>query len=70
MLSGVLASSPLVLQTFPANKLARFVGGKASGLLPGMLIDAPIPVEVSLYMRPFCLSRNTKLGCGTTGPLA
>ena len=47
-LSGIVASSPLVLQTFPAPKALRFVGGKASALFPALLIDAPIPVDVSV----------------------
>ncbi|RPD57963.1 lysophospholipase [Lentinus tigrinus ALCF2SS1-7] len=45
MLSGVIASSPLLLQTFPASKIARFAGGKLSGVFPGLLIDAPVPVD-------------------------
>ncbi|KAM5537986.1 hypothetical protein V8D89_008462 [Ganoderma adspersum] len=45
MLAGVVASSPLVLQTFPASKVLRFIGGKASAVLPNVLIDAPIVIE-------------------------
>ncbi|KAI1782744.1 lysophospholipase [Ganoderma leucocontextum] len=45
MLAGVVASSPLVLQTFPASKVLRFIGGKASALLPNVLVDAPVAVE-------------------------
>ncbi|KAI0767163.1 lysophospholipase [Fomes fomentarius] len=45
LLSGVVASSPLILQTTPASRMARFVGGKLSGVLPSLLIPAPIPVE-------------------------
>ncbi|PIL33649.1 hypothetical protein GSI_04272 [Ganoderma sinense ZZ0214-1] len=45
MLSGVIASSPLVLQTFPASKVLRFIGGKASAVLPNVLIDAPVAIE-------------------------
>ncbi|KAL7277718.1 LOW QUALITY PROTEIN: hypothetical protein ACG7TL_008654 [Trametes sanguinea] len=45
MLAGVIASSPLLLQTHPAPKILRYIGGKASSLLPHLLIDAPVPVE-------------------------
>ena len=48
MLAGVVASSPLVLQTFPASKVLRFIGGKASAVFPNVLIDAPIVIEVSV----------------------
>ena len=46
LLSGVIASSPLIHQTFPASKILRYIGGKASAVLPGLLIDAPVAVEV------------------------
>ena len=48
MLAGVVASSPLVLQTFPASKVLRFIGGKASAVFPNVLIDAPIVIGVSV----------------------
>ena len=51
MLSGVIASSPLLLQTFPASKIARFAGGKLSGVFPGLLIDALVLVVVSICAR-------------------
>ena len=51
MVAGVIASSPLVLQTFPASKVLRFIGGKASAVLPNVLIDAPIVVEVRVPVR-------------------
>ncbi|RDX43407.1 lysophospholipase [Lentinus brumalis] len=44
-LSGVIASSPLLLQTFPASKIARRAGGLLSGVFPGLAIPAPVPVE-------------------------
>ena len=52
-LAGIVACSPLVLQTFPAPKALRFIGGKASTVFPALLIDAPIAVDVSnsLYAR-------------------
>ena len=53
MLTGVIASSPLVLQTFPASKILRFIGGKASAVLPNVLIDAPVAVEVRVRVRFF-----------------
>ncbi|CDO74696.1 hypothetical protein BN946_scf184847.g4 [Trametes cinnabarina] len=45
LLSGVIATSPLLLQTYPAPKLLRYIGGKASALLPNLLVDAPVAVE-------------------------
>jgi len=47
-LAGVIASSPLILQTKPASKLLRWVGGKASTLLPYKLVPADvIPADIS-----------------------
>ncbi|TBU27908.1 lysophospholipase [Dichomitus squalens] len=45
LLTGVIASSPLVHQTYPASKILRYIGGKASTVFPHLLIDAPVPVE-------------------------
>ncbi|KAI9059512.1 alpha/beta-hydrolase [Trametes sanguinea] len=45
LLSGIIASSPLLLQTHPAPKILRYIGGKACLLFPNLLIDAPVPVE-------------------------
>ncbi|EMD32944.1 hypothetical protein CERSUDRAFT_160986 [Gelatoporia subvermispora B] len=45
LLSGVIASSPLLLQTFPASKVLRWAGGKARFIAPTMTIAAPVPVE-------------------------
>ena len=47
LLSGVIASSPLVRLTTPKPKIVRWAGGKASQLLPFMTIPADVPVEVS-----------------------
>ena len=52
MLSGVIASSPLILQAHPAPKIARVLGGMLSGWLPNFLIDAPIDVNVSVSVLP------------------
>ncbi|KAG5645409.1 hypothetical protein DXG03_006233 [Asterophora parasitica] len=47
-LAGVIATSPLILQTKPAPKLLRWVGGKASTVLPHKLIPADvIPGDLS-----------------------
>ncbi|KAF5386210.1 hypothetical protein D9615_002319 [Tricholomella constricta] len=47
-LAGVIATSPLILQTKPAPKLLRWVGGKASTLLPHKLVSADvIPDDLS-----------------------
>ncbi|OBZ69831.1 Negative regulator of differentiation 1 [Grifola frondosa] len=45
MLSGVISSSPLIHQTFPASKALRFLGGKAGAWLPYMTISAPVAIE-------------------------
>ncbi|KAJ6589975.1 Alpha/Beta hydrolase protein [Mycena vulgaris] len=41
-LAGVIACSPIVHQTKPASKVQRWVGGKASALLPYVTIPAPL----------------------------
>ncbi|KAH9889377.1 lysophospholipase [Cubamyces lactineus] len=45
LVSGVISSSPLILQTHPASRILRYVGGKTSLLLPNLPFDAPVPVE-------------------------
>ncbi|KAJ8520199.1 hypothetical protein ONZ45_g2970 [Pleurotus djamor] len=45
-LAGVICQSPLIHQTFPASKVLRWAGGKASSLLPYTLIPAPVKPEV------------------------
>ncbi|EIW80281.1 alpha beta-hydrolase [Coniophora puteana RWD-64-598 SS2] len=54
LLSGVIGSSPLVIQTKPASKVARWIGGKASTLSPNM----NIPAEV----KPQALSHDPEVG--------
>ncbi|GLB37350.1 putative serine aminopeptidase, S33 [Lyophyllum shimeji] len=47
-LAGIIATSPLILQTNPAPKMLRWVGGKASNVLPHKLIPAEvIPSDLS-----------------------
>ncbi|KAG5636937.1 hypothetical protein H0H81_006333 [Sphagnurus paluster] len=41
-LAGIIATSPMILQTKPAPKLLRWVGGKASNVLPHKLIPADV----------------------------
>ncbi|KAH7883270.1 Alpha/Beta hydrolase protein [Phlebopus sp. FC_14] len=41
-LSGVIATSPLILQTKPAAKAARWIGGKASRIAPSLTIPAAV----------------------------
>lgn len=60
-LRGIIATSPLIQQTEPAPKLLRWIGAKASYLVPNVLIPAPIQAEVwvlrsSMY---FCISTDT-----------
>lgn len=45
-LAGVIASSPLILQTKPAPKAVRWIGGKASLLLPSLTIPAEVKSQV------------------------
>ncbi|KAG6837818.1 hypothetical protein H0H93_016186 [Arthromyces matolae] len=44
-LAGVISTSPLILQTTPAPKVMRIVGGMASHLLPNQLIPAKVDAE-------------------------
>jgi len=44
-ISGVVCTSPLILQTKPASKAARWIGGKASRLAPALLIPAPLDTK-------------------------
>ncbi|KAF8421550.1 Alpha/Beta hydrolase protein [Boletus edulis BED1] len=41
-ISGIVSTSPLILQTKPASKTTRWIGGKASSLAPSLLIPAPL----------------------------
>ncbi|KAI6015590.1 alpha beta-hydrolase [Pisolithus marmoratus] len=41
-LAGVIATSPLILQTKPAPRVARWLGDKASRVFPSVLIPAPV----------------------------
>lgn len=71
LISGVLATSPLVLQTHPASKALKWIGGKASLILPAQNIPANVSPEVgsatfysdrrrkSLMRRPCSTSRTT-----------
>ena len=45
---GVIASSPLIRQAFPAPKIMRWAGGKMSNLLPWKAFPADVPAEVCL----------------------
>ncbi|KAI0645140.1 lysophospholipase [Trametes meyenii] len=45
LLSGVIASSPLILQTFPVSRALRYIGGKASAVLPALPVSAPVPLN-------------------------
>ncbi|KNZ73952.1 putative serine hydrolase C5E4.05c [Termitomyces sp. J132] len=44
-LAGIISTSPLILQTKPAPKLMRMVGGVASNLFPNQLIPANVNAE-------------------------
>ncbi|KAG6332584.1 hypothetical protein ID866_6506 [Astraeus odoratus] len=48
-LAGVIATSPLILQSKPAAKAARWVGGKASRLAPALTIPAAVNAKVTSY---------------------
>ncbi|CCM03934.1 uncharacterized protein FIBRA_06086 [Fibroporia radiculosa] len=45
LLSGVIASSPLLLQTVPASKLLRKAGGMAATIIPWLPFPARVPAE-------------------------
>ncbi|KAF9012585.1 alpha beta-hydrolase [Cyathus striatus] len=53
-LAGVISTSPLILQTKPASKVVRWIGGKASHFSPYKLI----PTEI----KPECLSHDPAVG--------
>ncbi|EMD32953.1 hypothetical protein CERSUDRAFT_57692 [Gelatoporia subvermispora B] len=44
-LSGIIATSPLILQTQPASKFLRKIGGTVRYLVPGYTIDAQVAIE-------------------------
>ncbi|TDL16119.1 lysophospholipase [Rickenella mellea] len=44
-LSGVIASSPLILQAHPAPKIQRLIGGALSSISPNLMIPAPVKAE-------------------------
>jgi len=46
LVGGVIATSPLIEQATPASKIAKWVGGKISNVLPYTLIPAPVNAEV------------------------
>lgn len=45
LLSGVIATAPLILQTTPASKVTRFIGGGLSTLAPHKVIPAKVKAE-------------------------
>ncbi|EPQ55214.1 lysophospholipase [Gloeophyllum trabeum ATCC 11539] len=45
LLSGVIACSPLLRQTTPASSVLKWVGGKASKVMPYMTIPAEVKAE-------------------------
>jgi acylglycerol lipase len=45
-LKGVIACSPCILQTKPASKVQRWIGGKAALLTPYLAIPAPLNFAV------------------------
>ena len=56
-LSGVISTSPLIRQAIPASKIAKWVGGKISNILPYTLVPAPVNAEVRLLLAllpPIC----------------
>ncbi|KAF8911546.1 Alpha/Beta hydrolase protein [Gymnopilus junonius] len=44
-LKGVIATSPLILQTRPVPKLTRWVGTKVGNVLPSMLVSAAVKAK-------------------------
>ncbi|KAK7472395.1 hypothetical protein VKT23_000510 [Stygiomarasmius scandens] len=45
LLTGVIAGSPLITQTYPAPKLLRWIGAKASLLTPYTIIPADVKIQ-------------------------
>ncbi|KAF8963601.1 Alpha/Beta hydrolase protein [Flammula alnicola] len=45
LLTGIIATSPLIEQTIPAPKVMKWVGGKLSTVMPNMLIPAEVKSE-------------------------
>ncbi|TFK91987.1 alpha/beta-hydrolase [Polyporus arcularius HHB13444] len=50
LVSGVVATSPLILLTHPPLRIARFLGMLASHVVPSLVIPAPVDPEVSTRM--------------------
>jgi acylglycerol lipase len=44
--AGIIATSPLILQTVPASKVQRWAGGKLCLLTPNVTIPAPVKASV------------------------
>ncbi|THV06194.1 alpha/beta-hydrolase, partial [Dendrothele bispora CBS 962.96] len=45
LLNGVIAGSPLITQTYPAPKILRWIGAKASLITPYTLIPADVKIQ-------------------------
>jgi hypothetical protein len=54
VLTGVIATSPLIVLSKPASKFARWMGGKAGLLLPNVAIPADTKAEVSYGYLDIC----------------
>ncbi|KAK7691823.1 hypothetical protein QCA50_005227 [Cerrena zonata] len=59
LLHGVIASSPLIRQTYPAPKVMRWAGGKMSHVLPWKTFPADVPAE-HLSRNPAANEANQK----------
>lgn len=59
-LAGVIASSPMILQTNPAARPVVWLGGMASMILPNQLIPVPLDINVSKPLSSlFCTDELT-----------
>jgi len=60
LLSGVIASSPLLILSTPASSLQRWVGRKARSFLPNLLVPTPMDEGVG-GGDPHMLSKSLSL---------
>ena len=52
LLSGVIATSPLLRLSHPPLDFVRWIGGKAGNIFPNMPIPANVEPQVSLSQSP------------------
>lgn len=58
LLSGVIASSPLLTLTHPSSKILRFLGWLVSVVVPSLVIPAPVNPDVRTYRFLLLIATN------------